>query len=307
MHLNREYCYDGKRYELRQLFRISNLTGQIRKLDGDLATLVKAQRKALAQATPPDIAPGSQCTNPYPCEFFSHCNAELPADHISFLPRLSETKQGELCNLGVTLIPDIPTDFPLTENQQRAWQAVKKQRPWISRGLRKALVKLKPPLYFMDFESLSPALPRHAGMWPYAQLPFQWSVHRLGTEDGALEHFEFLAEDDQDARQRFIASLCSVLGTRGKIVVYTTFERQRLQDLARWLPKYETRIGNILRRLWDLHPFIKEHIYHPKFCGSYSLKAVVEGLVPSLSYRGLEVSDGSEAGLAWDNLVRAEI
>jgi hypothetical protein len=74
MHLNREYRYDGKRYELRKLFRVSNLTRQIGKLDTDLAALVKAQRKALAQATPPDIAPGAQCTDPYPCEFFSHCN-----------------------------------------------------------------------------------------------------------------------------------------------------------------------------------------------------------------------------------------
>jgi hypothetical protein len=123
-----------------------------------------------------------------------------------------------------------------------------------------------------------------------------------------LEHFEFLADNDQGPRERFITSLCNVLGTRGRIVVYNAgFERLWLQDLARWLPKYETRIGRIQRRLWDLHPFIKEHIYHHKFCGSYSLKAVVEALVPSLSYRGLEVSDGSGTGLAWNNLVRGNL
>jgi predicted RecB family nuclease len=259
----------------------------------------------LAQPVPPDTAPGRQCTNPYTCEFLSHCNPELPENHIAFLPRLSDKKRNELCDLGVNLIPDIPEDFPLTENQNHAWEAVVTRRPWMSKDLGEALTSLKSPLYFMDFESLNPALPRHAKMWPYAQLPFQWSVHRLLTDGGELEHFEFLADDDQDPRERFLSSLCDTLGSRGKIVVYNAgFERQRLQELAGWLPKYEARIDRIQQRLWDLHPFIKKHVYHRNFLGSYSLKSVVEALVPSLSYKGLEVSDGSEAGLAWDRLVR---
>jgi hypothetical protein len=57
MHLNREYSYDGKRYDLRKLFRIRNLTRKAKKLDADLAELVRSQRKALAQPEPPDIAP----------------------------------------------------------------------------------------------------------------------------------------------------------------------------------------------------------------------------------------------------------
>ena len=76
--------------------------------------------------------------------------------------------------------------------------------------------------------------------------------------------------------------------------------------LACWLPKYEARIGKIKRRLWDLHPFVKEHVYHPEFRGSYSLKAVVQALVPALSYKGLEVSDVGEAGLVWNRLVRGD-
>ena len=260
MHLNRDYRYDGKQHELRTLFVIRDQTKQIGELDADLPGLVRAQRKALAQAAPPDISPGPQCMDPYQCEFFSHCNPEPPGDHISFLPRLSEKKHRELYDLGGTLVPDIPTEFPLSESQRRAWRAVITRRPWMSERLGTELARLEPPLYFMDFESLNPALPRHAGMWPYAQLPFQWSVHRRLTEDAELEHLEFLADDDRDPRQRFIASLCAALGSRGRIVVYNaSFERQRLQDLACWLPKYEARIGKIKRRLWDLHPFVKEH------------------------------------------------
>jgi hypothetical protein len=160
----------------------------------------------------------------------------------------------------------------------------------------------------MDFESFNPALPRHAGMWPYSQIPFQWSIHRRLIADTALEHFEFLADDDQDPRQRFIASLCKALGRRGRIVVYyADFERQRLQELAGWLPQYKARIDAILGRMWDLRPFIRDHVYHRRFRGSYSLKDIVCAIVPALSYDGLDVPDGIEAGLAWNTLVRGEI
>jgi hypothetical protein len=114
MHLNRDYRYSGMQHDLRTLFTIRDQTRQIRRLDTDIARLLKAQRKALAQPSPPDISPGPQCLDPRPCEFFSHCNPEPPEHHISFLPRLSAKKKDALIRLGVALIHKIPDDFALT-------------------------------------------------------------------------------------------------------------------------------------------------------------------------------------------------
>ena len=204
MHLNRDYRYDGNQHDLGTLFTIRDLTKQIRKLDADLPGLLKAQRKALAQPSPPDISPGPQCTDPYQCEFFSHCNPEPPEHHISFLPRLSVKKQQALIELGVSLIHEIPEDFPLTELQARVCASVTTGQTWVSETLPEELSQLKYPLFFMDFESLNPAIPRFAGMWPYSQIPFQWSVHRQLTPQARLEHFEFLADDERDPRPKFI-------------------------------------------------------------------------------------------------------
>jgi hypothetical protein len=65
-------------------------------------------------------------------------------------------------------------------------------------------------------------------------------------------------------------------------------------------------IGNkrIQRRLWDLLPVIRSHVYHPEFVDSYSLKSVLPALVPAMSYQGMEVGDGKTAGLAWESLLR---
>ena len=49
---------------------------------------------------------------------------------------------------------------------------------------------------------------------------------------------------------------------------------------------------------------MRQHFYHPEFWGSYSLKSVLPALVPGLTYEGLEVAHGGDAGLAWDRMIR---
>ena len=209
--------------------------------------------------------------------------------------------------MGVESISDIPDDFPLSERQRRACTSVQTGQAWFSAELGKEFESLKYPLYFADFESVNPAIPRFSGMRPFDQLPFQWSVHVQRQPDAEPEHYEFLATDSSDPRREFIHSLCGALGERGSIVVYAAFESQRLSELAAWLPEFAERIKGIQNRLWDLLAVVRSHVYHPAFAGSYSLKAVLPALVPELSYEGMEVANGQDAGLAWESLVQGRL
>jgi hypothetical protein len=122
------------------------------------------------------------------------------------------------------------------------------------------------------------------------------------------EHHEFLATDTTDPRPAFISTLCDAVGDCGSIVVYNAgFESQRLADLALWLPEFAGRIKKIQRRLWDLLPVIRNHVYHPAFAGSFSLKVVLPALIPEMTYEGMTVADGKDAGLAWESLVRESL
>src|SRR5207244_7568564 len=151
--------------------------------------------------------------------------------------------------LGISSIHDIPPDYPRSPRQRRACDTVQAGQPWFGEGLREELSALAYPLFFMDFETVYPALPRYSGMRPYDHIPFQWSVHVQRQPGAELEHFEFLAADDQDPRPAFLRSLCEVLGQSGHIVVYNRpFESERLADLARWLPEFEGPIRSIQSR-----------------------------------------------------------
>jgi hypothetical protein len=45
---------------------------------------------------------------------------------------------------------------------------------------------------------------------------------------------------------------------------------------------------------------MRAQVYDLAFRGSYSLKSVLPPLVPDMSYGGMEVAGGNEAGLAWE-------
>jgi len=86
--------------------------------------------------------------------------------------------------------------------------------------------------------------------------------------------------------------------------VYSSFESQRLSELASWFPEFVDRIDAMKARLFDLLPVVREHTYHPAYAGSYSIKNVVPALVPGMTYEGMQVADGTDAGLAWESLIR---
>jgi len=304
-HVNRDYIYQSGSIDVHRFFRVRNVIRRVEKLQPKLPSELRLQFRVLQMDEAPKIPAGRHCTEPVTCEFFDHCNPTLPDDHILKLPRIHASEVANLVALGIHSIREIPENYPLSGRLRRACTCVQTGKPWFSGGLEDELRGLEYPLYFMDFETVNPCVPRFPGMRPYDQLPFQWSVHVQRQPGAVLEHHEFLADDASDPRPAFISALCNTLGDRGSIVVYhQQFESQRLSDLASWLPEFSSRITKIQRRLWDLLPIIRNHVYYPAFGGSYSLKSVLPALVPEMKYEGMVVADGQSAGLAWEPLMR---
>src|SRR5271163_2663619 len=238
-HVSRDYVYEGGPIDASRFFRIRNLTRQVERLQAELTVQLRSEFRVLAMPEAPDIPAGRHCSNPFTCEYFDHCNDPVPDHHILRLPRIHASTVARLVALGVQSIHDIPENYPLTGRLRRACTSVQMGQPWFSPEIGEELRKLKYPLYFVDFETVNPALPRFAGMRPYDQIPFQWSVHVQREPGAAPEHFEYLATDRSDPRQAFISALCDVLGDGGSIVVYhQQFESQRLADLALWVPEF---------------------------------------------------------------------
>jgi hypothetical protein len=105
------------------------------------------------------------------------------------LGTVTNRKLDQLAEIGVEGIGNIPENFPLTALQDRIRQCVTSNQEFISPDLRSELLNVEYPIHFLDFETISPAVPRYAGTRPYQTIPFQWSDHIL-YDDGSIEHLE---------------------------------------------------------------------------------------------------------------------
>ncbi len=72
------------------------------------------------------------------------------------------------------------------------------------------------------------------------------------------------------------------------------------------VPAHRRELRSIARRLVDLLPIVRDHVYHPAFDGSFSLKSVLPALVPELGYGDLELADGGAASAALESLLLDE-
>jgi hypothetical protein len=322
MQINKQYEYDGKKYKLsttkstkkskehakretkaETLFTIRSLKEEIHLFEKELPALLDEQWKVLASKHVPDVPCGTHCSSPFGCEFYEYCHEGQTDDWVGNLPGIGK-KQDELIAGSVTSVFEIPAHYALSGVQKRAVDCIKNNRPYYDGHLHSILAKLSYPMYFMDFETAFPALPRYAGMHPYDQIPFQWSVHLRRTPGARLEHHEFLNGDGGDPRRAFIARLLPVLEKhrQAPIVVYSDFESRCLSLLANAFPSHADRIEAVRERLWDLLKVMRSHVYHPKFLGSFSIKAVLPALVPSMSYDHMAIADGLQAGVAYEKL-----
>ena len=163
--------------------------------------------------------------------------------------------------------------------------------------IRKFTDGLNYPLYYLDFETIGPAVPKYNGSRPYQQLVFQYSLHIQETPISELEHREYLADPLQDPRIGFIEQLIQDCGFNGDVLVYNIgFERSKLNNLIEVFPEYSGELRGIVDRLKDLMiPFQKKWYYTPKMRGSYSIKSVLPALVPELSYNDLDIKEGGVA------------
>lgn len=305
LHLNNLYVYNGHNINLASLFAFADLTDQVISVQTEMPSNLAELKAMLANSDAPDIEPSRHCKNPYECEFWDHCTKDKPEFWILNISGIGQKKIDELTQMGIQDISNIPSNFPLSEIQDRIRASVTNQQEYIAQDLESQLNEIEYPMHFLDFETIGPAIPQYAGTRPYQTIPFQWSDHIL-NEDGKLEHREYLCNEDKDPREEFTQTLLDALGTAGSIVIYTSYETGVLNSIIEHFPQYADKLQAIIDRFVDLYAIIRNNYYHPKFYGSFSLKYVLPALLPEMSYDKLSIQDGMQASLEYLRMIHPD-
>jgi hypothetical protein len=303
-YINNQYVRQGK-LDINSLFVMESVLDQILPLQETIVENVERLKQMLKKEKMPDIDIGEHCHNPYTCGFFNYCRKHIPEDSIFDFSGMHLTKKYDLYRNSIIKLDDVPDDYALSKKNKLQLEVYKSGEPQIQADEIKYFIDdLIYPLHFMDFETFQPAVPLFDNSRPYQQIPFQYSIHYKKTKKSKLEHSDFLAEAGEDPRPEFILKLLEETEKSGDIIVYNkAFEITRLKELARDFPEFSAEIEERILRIKDLMlPFQRNYYYAPEMKGSYSIKAVLPALVPELSYDELDINEGGQASIAFENL-----
>lgn len=288
-----------------RLFDIIDKTEEVNARVAEFDGAADNIARALFDDTPPTSRLVSACRS---CAFFDdECLGAGLAHTVLEIPGLHHTKLKRLSVAGIIDLSRVPADLNLNERQERAKYAVLSGNTVVEASLGAALESIEWPCHYLDFETVATVLPAYDGHGCHRQVLTQFSIHHRDSIDADPRHSEYLSDATKDCERELAEALIAALGQRGSIIVYTTFEQTRIKALRDELPDLAGPLQALLDRLVDIEPIVADHVYHPDFRGSFSIKKVLPALVPGLSYAGLDVADGDTAIMRFARMARGEV
>ena len=300
-HIDNQWIYPGGG-DYQGLLVEVDLTDEAFARTDEVRGWIADAQAVVARKKAPRTATGAQCSDPYECGFLAHCQSQEPqAEHpVHWLPRRGSALKAHIETRGTRELRDLPDDL-LNPTQQRVKAATLSGQAFFDQNAAaQALAGHKLPGFFLDFETIQFGVPIWQGTRPYQQMPFQFSVHRLGRT-GRVAHQAFLDLTGGNPSLPFAQALLAACGERGPVFVYNSaFEQTRIRELAERHPRLAPALHAINDRIVDLLPVARQHYYHPSQQGSWSIKAVLPALCPDLRYDNLDgVQDGGAAQQAY--------
>ncbi|BAL85045.1 hypothetical protein SELR_pSRC102380 (plasmid) [Selenomonas ruminantium subsp. lactilytica TAM6421] len=309
VHIDNTYVR-GDELDIQQLFKIVDLTehvlGMQDTIKENIAELACYMEEAGENEPSTDI--GLQCfavkntLHTYDCPYFTYCSKGLEKPNVFDIHGMkTKTKvkyyKGGYCSFAEVL-PELTN---ATYKQQVDYELNNKGEYIDQPAMKDFLSQFHYPLYFLDFETINPAIPRYKGTKPYQMQVFQYSLHILDSEDAELKHIEYLGNPHNDSRKEIAQRICQEIPPRACIVAYNaSFESTRIRELAEAYPEMRERLLEMTGNFVDMmQPFKARWYYRKEFKGSYSIKEVLPALCPNdsdLNYENLQgVHKGNEA------------
>jgi len=177
--INNQYVRNGE-IDPKGLFNIHDVTDKVDEASIGIQDKIDNIIEVVNRDTCPEMVIGPHCRDPYECPL-TDCWEHLP-EHSVFSLYWGGKKAFEMYNNGVLTVSDIPVDYGLNGKQLIQQAAVVSGEPHIDKeAIREFLSLLEYPLYYLDFETIGPAIPLFDGVRPYQDVPFQYSLHVVQT------------------------------------------------------------------------------------------------------------------------------
>ena len=311
VYLNNKYIRKDK-INLNELFYKVDVTQEVIDLQDEVIKKIKEINHYMKNKNEQEEALDMKCFKPYNCPFWTYCTRNLIKPNVFDINGMRKSTKIKLYKQNLISFEDLK-DIQLNSSYkfQIDYELLKKDDYVNKNKIKEFLDELTYPLYFLDFETFSPPIPKFLNTRVYEKIPFQYSLHYI-DENNELHHKEFLGTSP-DPRRELAERLVLDIPKDVCVLAYNMrFERDVINNLANIYPDLKEHLLNINKNMRDLMiPFKNRDYYSRLMQGSYSIKYVLPALFPndpSLDYHNLElVHNGGEAMSFYEILFEKDI
>jgi len=292
-----------------------DITILARSIASELEKFVTIAMRVANSGDEPSRETGGWCNKPHQCGFLRHCSgATLMADEKIIIPvwELGGTPTTKvvsfLMEAGHRDLAGVPAAH-IKKPMHKVMHAIARGAdPYVDPKLIAHLRDQPFPRYFLDFETNNAPLPLWYGTRPSERVEFQFSLDKWTTENGPIEHVDFLGETFDDPRPALARRLAEAMEEPGPVFAWNgnSTEGPITEGLVRYLPEKREILKRVADSCKENDPvkIFRETFYHPAMKGSWGLKSIVKAMFDVSPYSSLVIANGVDAMRAYETFLK---
>lgn len=274
MYLNADYVKNGP-IDVKQLFKLESVLDYVIEREEFVSKNVERLKAVVGLPHSPVVNIGTQCHNPYPCDFQGHCWKHVPKNSYLFTTAMDDETLFQNYFNGVNSNAKMLQQLAPDSEAAQQIEALETNSYYVD---YKTLYSLKPQpepksVAYLNLLLHRPAVPEIDGTKPYEEMILAFALHGEHESDGV---FVWDCFEDHGRWHESIDLLIDKLSKYELIVCFTP------QNLTTTLLRHEIiRNREVGYKVFNLFDILQQaHFYHPAIKRGFTLQRLSEALFP---------------------------
>ena len=270
MYINSDYVRQGD-IDINQLFTFKSVKEFAEQQINNIDKKVNEYKGIVELGNAPRVNIGTQCFNPYKCEFLGHCWKKIPQDSFLHTTAYNDKELFSIYNNGITENRDAKKIIDPLSLEMNQIDALEQDTYYINYKTFYDLIGNKTEsIAYLNILFYRPAVPILDGHKPYQEVVLAFSI--LSNNDDSIINWNCL--DDYSSMEEGLKILTEELRKYEKIIY---FSEQNINVLMNRYKIIEAK--DVSYKIINLRDILKESDYFDKKTKySFTLKNIYEGL-----------------------------
>lgn len=280
MYLNGDYVKDGP-IDVKQLFKMESVMNYVVEREAFVAQNVERLKAVVALPHSPVVNIGTQCHNPYPCDFQGHCWKLIPKNSFLFTTAMDDEALFKSYFNGVNTNAKMLQVLDPDSEEAHQIEALETNSYYIDYKTLYSLAPQPKPksVAFLNLLLDRPAVPELDGTRPYEEMILAFALQGEHEPETDLSLRTVIADADPQSPSPMVTPNCFVWDcfddhSRWKEAIGLLIERLSRyelivcftpQNLTTTLLRHEIiQNQNVGYKIFNLYEVLQEaHFYHP--------------------------------------------